>query len=143
MEEQNVRKTYKYKLNPTAEHVRALERALWRCCELYNAGLQERKEAWEQCHVSVNFAMQSAQLPDIKAMRPNTGTSMPRYCKMSCIGSRRPSRPSSAGETPERRRAIPGSIAAPATPASPIPSLVSMAVPDSTTASWCSPRWAG
>ncbi|HEV8190698.1 MAG TPA: transposase [Ktedonobacterales bacterium] len=70
MQEQSVRKTYKYTLNPTAEHVRALERVLWRCRELYNAGLQERKEAWEKCHISVNFAMQSAQLPDIKAMRP-------------------------------------------------------------------------
>jgi putative transposase len=43
---------------------------LWRCRELYNAGLQERKAAWEQCRVCVTFAMQSAQLPAIKEVRP-------------------------------------------------------------------------
>jgi putative transposase len=43
---------------------------LWRCRELYNAGLEERKAAWEQCRVCVTFAMQSAQLPAIKEVRP-------------------------------------------------------------------------
>ena len=43
---------------------------LRRCRELYNAALQERKAAWEQRHVNVTEAMQSAQLPDIKAVRP-------------------------------------------------------------------------
>ncbi len=42
-----------------------------RCRELYNAALQERKEAWEKCGVSVTTASQSAQLPDIKAVRPD------------------------------------------------------------------------
>ena len=37
---------------------------------MYNAGLEERNPAWEQCGVSVNFAMQSAQLPAIKEVRP-------------------------------------------------------------------------
>jgi putative transposase len=72
MEEQRdtIRKTFKYKLMPTPEQERALEQVLWRCRELYNAGLQERKAAWEKCRVSVNFAMQSAQLPGIKEVRP-------------------------------------------------------------------------
>jgi putative transposase len=61
-----VRKTVKYKLNPTLGQERAMEQVLWRCRELYNAGLEERKAAWEKCHVSVSFAMQSAQLPGIK-----------------------------------------------------------------------------
>ena len=65
MEQQRVRKTYKYKLMPTPEQERVLESVLWRCRELYNAGLEERKAAWEQCRVSVSFAMQSAQLPGI------------------------------------------------------------------------------
>ena len=42
---------------------------MWRCRELYNAGLQARKAAWEQRRVSVSFAMQSAQLPAIKEVR--------------------------------------------------------------------------
>jgi putative transposase len=70
MEQQSVRKTFKYKLIPTPEQERALERVVWRCRELYNAGLQERKAAWEKCGVAVNFALQSAQLPGIKDVRP-------------------------------------------------------------------------
>jgi putative transposase len=66
----SVRKTFKYKLMPTSEQEQAMEQVLWRCRELYNAGLEERKLAWEQCRVSVTFAMQSAQLPAIKEVRP-------------------------------------------------------------------------
>jgi putative transposase len=65
-----VRKTFTYQLMPTPEQERTLETVLWRCCELYNAGLQERKAAWEKCRVTVTFAMQSAQLPAIKEVRP-------------------------------------------------------------------------
>jgi putative transposase len=65
-----VHKTFKYKLMPTPEQERAMECVLWRCRELYNAGLEERKAAWEKCLVSVSFAMQSAQLPGIKEVRP-------------------------------------------------------------------------
>jgi putative transposase len=70
MEQQRVRKTFKYRLLPTPEQERTLATVLWRCRELYNAGLQERKAAWEKCRVSVTFAMQSAQLPAIKEVRP-------------------------------------------------------------------------
>jgi hypothetical protein len=63
MDQQHTRKAFKYRLMPTPVPVRALETVLWRCRDLYNAGLQERKAAWEQCRVSVTFAMQSAQLP--------------------------------------------------------------------------------
>src|SRR5215471_11881271 len=70
MDQQSVRKTYKYKLLPTPAQEQALATVVWRCRELYNAGLQERKAAWEQCGVSVTFAMQSAQLPAIKEVRP-------------------------------------------------------------------------
>jgi putative transposase len=71
MEQQSVRKTFKYKLIPTPEQDRALERVVWRCRELYNAGLQERKAAWERHGVSVTFALQSAPLPAIKDVRPD------------------------------------------------------------------------
>lgn len=71
MDQPSVRKTFKYKLKPTPEQARALETVLWRCRELYNAGLEEWKAAWEKCSVSVSFAMQSAQLPGIKEVRPD------------------------------------------------------------------------
>jgi putative transposase len=65
-----VRKMYKYKLKPTPEQERAMAFVLRRCRELYNAALQERKEAWQKCSVSVTVAQQSAQLPAIKEVRP-------------------------------------------------------------------------
>jgi putative transposase len=70
MDEQAVRKTFKYKLRPTPEQERALAFVLRRCCELYNAALQERKEAWQKCGVSVTVAGQSGQLPEVKQVRP-------------------------------------------------------------------------
>jgi putative transposase len=70
MEQHTIHKTFKYKLTPSPAHAQVLEEVLWRCRELYNAGLEERNAAWERCHVSVNFAMQSAQLPGIKEVRP-------------------------------------------------------------------------
>jgi putative transposase len=74
MEQQGARKTYTYQLMPTPDQEQALATVLWRCRELYNAGLEERKAAWEKCRVSVNFAMQSAQLPGIKEVRPEYHT---------------------------------------------------------------------
>jgi hypothetical protein len=43
MEEQSLCKTFKYKLIPTPEQQGTLETVVWRCRELYNAGLQERE----------------------------------------------------------------------------------------------------
>ena len=68
--ETTVRKTFKYKLMPTPKQERVLENVLWRCRELYNAGLEERKTAWEKRHFSVTFTRQSEQLPEIKEVRP-------------------------------------------------------------------------
>jgi putative transposase len=73
MDEQTVRKTYKYKLKPTPQQERTLAVVVRRCRELYNAALQERREAWHKCGVSVTVAMQSAQLPEIKEVRPEYG----------------------------------------------------------------------
>ena len=38
--------------------------------ELYNAALEERKEAYRMSGISISFNNQSAQLPDIKEIRP-------------------------------------------------------------------------
>jgi len=70
MDDEGARKTFKYKLKPTAAQERAMAFVVRRCCELYNAALQERKEAWQKCGVSVTLAGQSAQLPAIKEARP-------------------------------------------------------------------------
>jgi putative transposase len=67
---QPVRKTYQYKLRPTPAQEQTLAFVLRRCRELYNASLEERQEAWRKCGVSITLAGQSAQLPDIKEVRP-------------------------------------------------------------------------
>jgi putative transposase len=70
MEQRRVRKTHKYRLKPTLEQERALERVLWRRRMLYNTALDERKTAWERCRISVNYYQQKAELPDLKADFP-------------------------------------------------------------------------
>jgi putative transposase len=65
-----VRKTFKYKLKSTPEQASAMAFVLRRCRELYNAALQERRDAWQKCGVSLNVAGQSAELPGIKDVRP-------------------------------------------------------------------------
>jgi putative transposase len=67
---QSLRKTFKYKLKPTPTQEQAMGFVLRRCRELYNAALQERTQAWQKCGVSITAASQSAQLPDIKEVRP-------------------------------------------------------------------------
>jgi putative transposase len=70
MNASGARKTFKYKLRLTPQQGQAMELVLRRCRELYNAALQERREAWQKCGVNVTFASQSAQLPAIKEVRP-------------------------------------------------------------------------
>ena len=65
-----MRKTFRYRLYPTKAQTEMLERQLGLCCELYNAAIQERRDAWRINHVSIGFNAQSAQLPEIKAERP-------------------------------------------------------------------------
>ena len=70
MDQQAVGQSFKYKFKPTPEQERALACVVRRCCELYNAALEERIAAWEQRGVRVTAASQSAQLPAVKAVRP-------------------------------------------------------------------------
>jgi putative transposase len=64
------RKTFKYKLTPTAEQERELERVLLRCRQLYNVGLEQRITAWQRCRVSVFRFEQEAELKAIRAEFP-------------------------------------------------------------------------
>lgn len=54
MTAETTRKSYKYKLQPTPDQERTLERTLMLCRHVYNAAVEERKTAWERCHVTVN-----------------------------------------------------------------------------------------
>jgi putative transposase len=63
------RKTYKFRLYPTGIQVEKLESWLTLSCELYNAGLQERRDAWKLNRVSISYAHQNKQLTEIKQIR--------------------------------------------------------------------------
>jgi putative transposase len=65
-----VKKAFKYRLYPTRKQAATLQFTLDRNRELYNASLEERKEAYRMSHISISYQDQSAQLPEIKELRP-------------------------------------------------------------------------
>src|SRR5215469_14786517 len=70
MDQHSLRKTFKYKLQPTAAQERELARVLGLCCQLYNIALEQRITAWQQCQVSVSRYDQEAELKAIRAELP-------------------------------------------------------------------------
>jgi putative transposase len=70
MDQQTVRKTYKYKLKPTLEQEQELGRVLYLCRWLYNTTLEQRIIAWQRARVSVSRFQQEAELKDIRAAIP-------------------------------------------------------------------------
>src|SRR6266852_5302486 len=62
-------KAYKFRLYPTRKQVGKLEWTLRRCKELYNAALQERRDAYHMCGISISYRTQTDQLPAIKQVR--------------------------------------------------------------------------
>jgi putative transposase len=70
MDQQSVRKTFKYQLQPTAEQEGTLGCILRRCRDLYTAGLEERREAGRMRRVNITMAGPSAHLPASKPERP-------------------------------------------------------------------------
>ncbi|HEX3272943.1 MAG TPA: transposase [Ktedonobacterales bacterium] len=70
MDQQTVRKTYKYKLTPTADQERYLARVLGLCRYLYNTALEQRITAWQRVRVSISRFQQEAELKDIRAEMP-------------------------------------------------------------------------
>ena len=67
------RKTFKYRLYPRRNQTVILEGQFGLCCELYNAVLQERRDAYRLEGKSISFRSQSDQLPEIKASREEFG----------------------------------------------------------------------
>ena len=73
MSDEGLRKAYTYKLKPTLEQERELERVLWRCRMLYNTALEQRIFLYRQCGVTLTCYQQQAELPDLKAAFPDYG----------------------------------------------------------------------
>ena len=70
MEQQSIRKTYQYKLKPSPQQERMLDRVLMLCRHVYNAAISERREAWRMRGVCVTYYQQKAELPGIKEAMP-------------------------------------------------------------------------
>lgn len=66
-----VRRTYKFRLYPTKRQRTLLRHTLQVCRELYNAALQERRDAYRKARRSVGYVEQANQLPAIKQDRPD------------------------------------------------------------------------
>jgi putative transposase len=66
-------KAYKYKLKTNAKFEAACVAALGVCRELYNAALQERRDAYRINGISINYHAQAVQLPQIKQIRQDVG----------------------------------------------------------------------
>jgi putative transposase len=61
-----VQRVYRYRLYPSAAQAAALARLLGLLRALYNACLQERRDAWHKQHVSVTKRTQDAQLRAVR-----------------------------------------------------------------------------
>lgn len=74
MADKIIRKTFKYRIYPSKAQVTKLNETLAICAELYNAGLQERKEAWQRERKSISYCDQTLQLVQIKPVREDVAS---------------------------------------------------------------------
>jgi putative transposase len=66
-----MRRAYKLRAYPTRPQEGRAVRLLRDHCELYNAALQERRDAWRTRGMSITYGDQSAQLKEIRAADPD------------------------------------------------------------------------
>lgn len=64
-------KTFRYRIYPSKRQAQKLIDQLAICCELYNAALQERRDAWQLNRKRISYFSQSAQMSEIRAIRPD------------------------------------------------------------------------
>ena len=63
-------KTYRYRIFPSRAQTTRMYGMLALLCELYNAGLQERRDAYRLERKTIRYIDQQNQLPEIKETRP-------------------------------------------------------------------------
>jgi putative transposase len=68
-----VRRSYKFRIYPTAGQAGRAAQCLRDHQRLYNAALEERREAWRMGKAGLRYGQQSAQLKDIRAVDPDQG----------------------------------------------------------------------
>ncbi len=59
-------RVYRYRLYPTRRQREALDAQLRCACALYNAALEQRRDAWRRCGTSVSCLDQSAELRELR-----------------------------------------------------------------------------
>ena len=63
-------RAYKYRLRPSAKQRVALETTLGLCRQLYNAALEEKRDAYKKQGIGLNCATQQAELTELKLLCP-------------------------------------------------------------------------
>jgi putative transposase len=66
-----VKRSYVFRLRPTSRQHIALMACMASHRELYNAALQERRDAWAHSKSRIRYRDQSAQLTDVRSIRPD------------------------------------------------------------------------
>ena len=64
-----IRKSFKFRIYPTKQQKASLDNTLTLCRELYNAALQERRDAYKFQRISISYKHQANQLNEIKTIR--------------------------------------------------------------------------
>ncbi len=80
-----LQRTYRYRLQPTARQQLALAAQLAFACELYNAALEQRRDAWRVRRRSIGYVAQCRDLTDLR-------THVAGPADMSCHAMRDPLR---------------------------------------------------
>jgi hypothetical protein len=85
-----VRRAYKFRAYLTRPQDGRAVRLLADHCDLYNAALMERREAWQMRRVNINYGSQSAQLKDMRRAGRRVVLVNPARTSVSChrCGSR-------------------------------------------------------
>ncbi len=92
-----MRRAYVFRLRPTVRQHVALAACVESHRELYNAALQERRDAWAHSKTRIYYGDQSAQLTEIRSVRPDVAVGRFRVSRPRCVGSIRRSPGFSAG----------------------------------------------
>lgn len=80
-----MRRSYKFLMRPTAGQARMLGECLEDTRQLYNAALEERREAWRMRKMSVTVCSQGSQLKDIRAADPEQYERWAYSCEKAVI----------------------------------------------------------
>lgn len=117
-----MRQAFRYRIFPTKTQRTRMEDTLERCRVLYNAGLEQRRIAYQRQHVSLSKARQQADLPGLKAAYPELSEAYSQVLQDVLARLDKAFMPSSAASKQGRGQAIPGLRGKVAMTASRIPS---------------------